>query len=137
MRMRMLAALLAGAIASDALHRDWFAPRAPNSRDLLLLYVGADDCAPCRTWQGGVGATFRSSLEFTRVSYREVKSPTLLDVLKDDHWPEDLREYRDQLGPASGVPLWLVIADRKIVERGFGASQWHGAVLPTLKFLLR
>jgi hypothetical protein len=135
--MGMLAVLLAGTIATGAFHRDWAAPRAPHGRDLLLLYVGADDCVPCRTWQGGAGEAFRTSPEFARVSYREVKSPTLFDVLGDEHWPEDLRGYRDQLGPAAGVPLWLVIADREIVERGFGASQWHGAVLPKLKSLLR
>lgn len=111
--------------------------RPPERRDVTLLYVGADSCAPCRTWQQGAGAAFRSSAEFAHVTYREVKSPTLLDVLEDEYWPEDLRWYRDRLGRGAGVPLWLLISNDEIVEQGFGASQWHGTVLPKLKSLLR
>ena len=49
--------------------------------------------------------------EFHRLAYREVKSPNLFDVLKDNNWPEELRGYRQAIGDGAGVPLWLVIAD--------------------------
>jgi len=108
-----------------------------NRHDVTLLYIGAADCAPCRSWQRGAGAAFRSSPEFSRVSYREVESPTALDLLKDEYWPNDLREYRDRLDRRAGVPLWIVISDRHIVEQAFGESQWRSAVLPKLKSLLQ
>src|SRR5262249_14873678 len=38
-------------------------PRA-HATDLTLVYVGAEDCAPCRAWQSGDGAAFRQSDEF-------------------------------------------------------------------------
>lgn len=104
---------------------------------VTLVYVGAADCAPCRVWQGGEGAAFRVSAEFVRLSYREVKSPTLFDVLKDDYWPEDLRVYREAIGRGAGAPLWLVIADDRMVAQGFGATQWNDSVLPMIKSLLR
>jgi hypothetical protein len=66
-----------------------------------------------------------------------VKSPTLFDIFKDDNWPDDLREYRAQLGRGAGVPMWLVIADREIVGHGYGASQWRSAILPQLEALSR
>jgi hypothetical protein len=134
---------LAGAIAAGIVQWGRSAPRAAARAEpaaghqLMLLYVGADDCAPCRTWQRGAGAEFRASSDFQRLTYREIKSPSLLDVLKDDHWPEDLRRYRDHLGEGAGVPLWLVISDQEVVERGMGPSQWASAVLPRLKLLLR
>jgi len=127
--------LLAGAAAGGIWDRA--VGRSSSGHDVALLYVGADDCAPCRVWQGGAGARFRSSAEFARVTYREIKSPTVLDVLKDDYWPQDLRRYRDQLNAGAGVPLWLVISDGELVERGFGESQWAGTVLPKVKSLLR
>jgi len=112
--------------------------RLPSaSHALVLVYVGAQDCEPCRAWQQGAGAAFRASAEFARLSYREVKSPTLFDALKDEYWPEDLRWHRDELGQRAGLPLWLVIVDDEVVERGFGASQWHARVLPKVKSLLR
>ena len=70
--------------------------------------------------------------------YREVKSPTLLDILKDDNWPDDLRKYRARLGRGAGVPTWLIIADREIVGRGYyGGGQWQSAILLKLEALLR
>ncbi|NJO34913.1 MAG: hypothetical protein HC869_19145 [Rhodospirillales bacterium] len=110
------------------------APRATTI--VTLLYVGADNCAPCQAWQVTERKQLHSLTEFARLNYREVKSPTLRDVLNDEYWPEDLRSYRDHLGRGAGVPLWLVISGSEVVERGFGASQWHAAVLPRVKSLL-
>ena len=131
------AAMLAAVMLAGAFRWGWLSPAPAAVQGLTLVYVGAEDCAPCSSWQGGEGAKFRASPEFARIVYREVKSPTSRDVLNDDHWPDDLRGYRNRLGRGAGVPLWLVIADDEIVERGFGASQWHSAVLPKIKSLLR
>lgn len=109
---------------------------AKKPERVVLVYVGADDCAPCRTWQRDHAPALRSPT-FARLIYREVKSPRLLDVMRDDHWPDDLRPLQTQLGPGAGVPLWLVIADGAIVGRGRGASEWSGIVLPILQSLVR
>jgi hypothetical protein len=132
------AVILASTIAVVGEHRWNRSPPNPaNQHAVTLLYVGAEDCAPCRSWRRGAGAAFRSSPEFRRVSYREVESPTVLELLKDEYWPDDLREYRGRLDRGAGVPLWLVISDHQIVERAFGESQWKSAVLPKLKSLLQ
>src|SRR5690242_8029584 len=60
-----------------------------RAANLLLIYVGAEDCAPCRAWQHGEGAAFRRSADFGRLTYLEVKSPRLRDVLKDENWPQE------------------------------------------------
>jgi hypothetical protein len=108
-----------------------------RTANLVLVYVGAEDCAPCRAWQRGDGTTFRSSADFTRLTYREVKSPHLRDVLKDENWPEDIRTYRDYLKRSDGVPLWLVILDDDVVMQRFGAAAWRSKVLPRVKSYLR
>jgi hypothetical protein len=110
---------------------------AKPARNLTLVYVGADNCAPCEMWQRNQGAAFRDSPEFHRLAYREVKSPNLFDVLKDNNWPEELRAYRQAIGEGAGVPLWLVIADDQIVMQSYGLTQWQEAVLPKIKSLLR
>jgi hypothetical protein len=129
--------VLAGALSLAAARYDP-RPSPPNARaNITLVYVGAEDCGPCRAWQSMEGKRFLESPEFSHLTYREVKSPTLREVLKDEHWPEDLRRYRDRLGAGAGVPLWLLISGDQVVERAFGASQWHAAVLPRLRRLLR
>lgn len=131
-----LASIATIAIFATVLHNS-FGLRSGGRPDVMLLYVGADDCAPCRAWQDGEGAAFRMSPEFAHLSYREVKSPALFDILKDENWPEDLRGYRDRLDPGTGVPMWFVIAGNEVVSRGVGASQWRDSVLPKLRSLLR
>jgi hypothetical protein len=112
--------------------------KAPaRAADLMLIYVGAEDCAPCRAWQNGDGADFRSSAEFSRVSYREVKSPHLHDVLSDEHWPEEIRAYRSRLKRSDGVPLWLIVSGNDVVAQRFGTAAWQTSVLPTLRSYLR
>jgi hypothetical protein len=69
----------------------------------------------------------RDSAEFRRLADREVKLPSLFDVLKDDNSPEDPRGYRQGISQEAGAPLWLVIAaDRPEMQR-FGLPQWQEA----------
>ena len=121
------------AVTAIAIHD---VPRFRRTSQVTLLYVGAEDCAPCRAWQQHEKIAFSTSAEFARVTYREVKSPTLFNILKDENWPEDLRGYRNRLRRDAGVPLWLVIVDEQIVQRGMGPSQWRSDVLPRIKELL-
>jgi hypothetical protein len=107
-----------------------------HDAEIMLLYVGAEDCAPCRAWQNGEGAAFLASADFPRITYREVKAPHLHDILQDENWPDEIRRYRDGLRRSDGVPLWLVVADRRIVVQRFGESEWRASVLPTIKSLL-
>jgi hypothetical protein len=107
------------------------------AKKITLVYVGAENCAPCENWQHNQGIAFRNSAEFQRLSYREVKSPNLFDVLHDNYWPEDLRLYRQSISRSAGVPLWLVIADDQLVMQGAGISQWQESVFPKIKSLTR
>lgn len=111
--------------------------RTIRAEHVTLVYVGAKDCNPCRTWQEGAGANFRASAEFSRLTYREVNAPTLFDVLKDEYWPTELRELRDTLDKRAGVPYWFIVADGRVILTAGGLSQWASAVLPTLKSLNR
>ena len=134
-RATVVAVIVAAIAVATAGIREFRDPiRTPR---VVLLYVGSDDCAPCQAWQRDAKVDFQASAEFQRLVYREVKSPTLFDVLKDENWPQDLRAYRDQLDGEAGVPLWLVIADDRVVQRGMGPAQWHAAVFPKIKSLLR
>ncbi len=134
--MARLAVLFVVMMGGTMLFRsDSSSQRLPAS--VLLLYVGAEDCAPCRAWQAEDGAAFRNSKDFARLTYREVKSPHLLTVMSDDNWPDDVRAYRDQVHRDDGVPLWLVVADQVVVQKQSGFSQWRGSVLPTIRWLLQ
>lgn len=135
-RRTLLGTIIAVAAGATALTVWAGHPEPARHVDVMLLYVGAEDCAPCRAWQNAEGAAFLASADFRRIAYREVKSPHLHDLLKDEHWPAELRSYRDGLRRSDGVPLWLVVADHKIVEQRFGAAEWRANVLPAITALL-
>ena len=129
--------MIAVACAAIALTAAFDSENPLRAARVTLLYVGAADCAPCRSWQRGNGARFRESDAFTRLTYREVKSPHLHDVLDDAHWASDLRGYRDRLGPNTAVPLWLVILDGAVVAEGYGETQWASTILPQIRAMTR
>ena len=108
-----------------------------RATDLTLVYVGAEDCAPCRAWQNGDGATFRQSDEFARITYVEVKAPHLHDVLKDENWPQQIRNLKGRLRQSDGVPLWLVVSNENVIEQRFGSEAWRMNILPTIRSALR
>lgn len=136
----LVAVALGGVFALGGPHASGALPTKPPSSKperLMLIYVGADDCAPCRTWRRDGAAALLAKPGFARLVYREVKSPSVRDVLKDEYWPDDLRGFRAQLGPGAGVPLWLVVADDTVVGHGYGMSEWRTTIAPKLESLLR
>lgn len=130
--LAMLAAMAAIVTALPVMH----IPPA-RAASLELIYVGAEDCAPCRAWQQDDGAAFRRSAEFTRITYIEVKAAHLRDVLKDENWPEEIRGLRGRLKKSDGVPLWLVVSHDDVVEQRFGAAAWRASILPAIRSALR
>lgn len=111
--------------------------RPSRAADITLIYVGAEDCAPCRAWQNGDGAAFRQSADFARIAYVEVKSPHLHDVLRDENWPTEIRSYRNLLKRSDGVPLWLVLSNTEVIEQRFGPAAWRANILPAIRSALR
>jgi hypothetical protein len=108
-----------------------------ESANVTVIYVGADDCAPCRNWRHEHWPKFQASAEFARLIYREVTSPQLFDLMKDEYWPEDLRGHRNALDRTAGVPLWLIVADDGVALRARGLRQWEDVALPAIKSLVR
>jgi hypothetical protein len=136
--VRSIAAVGAAALAaSSSVTTPVEPPLSGRTADVTVIYVGADDCAPCRTWRRESWPKFRASGEFVRVAYREVTSPKLFDLLQDEHWPPELRDYRGKLDRTAGVPLWLVVASDEVVLEARGVRQWEEKALPAIKRLVR
>ena len=123
---------LAAIAAASSLRSD--TPR--TEREVMLVYVGAQNCGPCLTWQRESEAAFLRSGECPGLTYREVKASTLFEILSDETWPADLRVHRARLDRTMGVPLWLVVVDGHVASQSFGLSAWTATVLPTLRSLL-
>ena len=126
----------AAALAAYHLHATSVSARHHPQR-IMLVYVGAEDCAPCRSWERSAEPAFRASMLSSRITYRVVKSPTLFAVLADENWPDDLKPLRAQLRPEAGVPLWMIIADDRLLTQAFGETQWRESIMPRMSTLLK
>ncbi|MFO1134929.1 MAG: hypothetical protein U1E30_07080 [Rhodoblastus sp.] len=100
---------------------------------LTVIYVGAEDCAPCIRWRRERKPEFQASLAFERVEYREVIAPKLSTALEDQFWPEALRSLRPivQKG-GGGVPYWIVMRQGRVVAAAGGESAWKSQIWPLI-----
>lgn len=108
-------------------------PTGGRGDSAVVVYVGADDCAPCRRFHEEQWPAVRNSARLTGINFREVRSPTFRDVLDDKYWTADLRPYRNALPHDAGVPLWVVVRNGSVVKTAWGVKQWDDQVMPLLR----
>ena len=100
---------------------------------LRLLYVGADDCAPCRQWRASHWSVLRGATVFSPVRFIEIRAPRAAHLLRDEHWPEPLRALRQAIPSDAAVPLWFLIDGDAIAMRAWGEQGWRDTILPALR----
>lgn len=136
-RAAALAAIVVAAAAALALVARSDASQNERPANVTVIYVGADDCAPCRIWRRDRWPAFSGSSEFKRLAYREVTSAKLFDLLNDEYWPEDLRRFRSSLDKSAAAPLWFIVADGEVALTARGLREWGELAIPKIRFLVR
>lgn len=109
------------------------APHRPKAGPLTVVYVGAEDCGPCRTWRHDQRPSFVESRQFTALRYREVIAPQLHDLLADRLWPADLASLRERVRKQPGAPQWFVLREGKVVAWEAGLSAWQRTIWPAIR----
>ena len=125
--------LLAAGLASAALAGDAPVAAPGPAGTWRLVYVGADDCAPCRAWRQAEWAHLHASSRFAGFAFEEVRARRSADLLRDEHWPEALRRYRAAIPPAAGAPFWMLLHEAEVVLHAWGAPQWRARMLPAME----
>lgn len=101
---------------------------------ITVVYVGADDCGPCRLWRRDERPTFLSSRAFQDITYREVIAARLYDLLSEGQWPADLAFLREQVRSRPGAPQWFVVQDGRTIAWESGLSAWRRVVWPVIRW---
>lgn len=108
-------------------------PRAASNGKLTVVYVGADDCAPCLAWRRKRRPEFEKSVVFPRIDYREVIAGTLKETFDDAYWPEALRGLRDEVRRGGGgVPFWMILRDGRVLAAAGGGAAWDAKIWPLI-----
>lgn len=117
---------------------DWRSPdsgfvRGPKRAPLTVVYVGADDCAPCVRWRRERRPDLERSTVFQRIEYREIIAAKLSSALDDSYWPEPLRDLRPiVLKGGGGVPYWILMRGNRVIASAGGESAWDRQIWPLI-----
>jgi len=112
-------------------------PVAEAGAAVTVVYVGAEDCGPCRAWRRDMRPAFLDSAEFPRLRYREIVAEHLRDLLTQPAWPADLVELREQARVLAGAPQWFVLQDDKVLASGAGLPAWQRLIWPAIRAQVR
>lgn len=108
---------------------------AHAANSLQVVYVGGQDCPPCRRWSATYKAKWLASPEYGRVVWYEVEPAHLGEAYEERHWPEALRPVLAQVPSRNGTPRFLIVADGRIVSNEIGVSKWLNTMKELRKLL--
>ena len=90
-------------------------PAVSAESEILLVYVSAMDCPPCRTWSSQRKPEVKAHPLRRFFTFREVAAYKVRNVGDPSVWPADLVWVRDELRIRRGAPLWIIAVDGQIV----------------------
>ncbi len=124
--------LLVVANAASALFATSVPSRFKHEGDdkFMVIYVGADDCMPCKQWRKTFREGFVNSAEFKKLEYHELIATELKTAFDDENWPLNLRRYRDTSKAPRGAPTWILVRGQTVVASAAGLSAWPKKVWP-------
>lgn len=109
--------------------------RAHATSDLQVIYIGGQDCPPCRRWITAYKDSWLASPEYRQVTWYEVEPPHLKQAYQERYWPEALRSVLAQVPRKSGVPRFLIVEDGRIASNQVGVSKWLKTMAELKKLL--
>ncbi|HSI02642.1 MAG TPA: hypothetical protein VLA02_18715 [Reyranella sp.] len=103
--------------------------------DVQVIYIGGQDCPPCRRWRSTYHARWLASAEFQKVAWFEIEPMRLREAYEERNWPRALRPVLAQVARKSGTPRFLIVKDGEIVFNDIGVGKWD-TMMATLKRLM-
>ncbi len=133
---RSLFGLALATAATAAAHSATAAVPRAASGDLMVIYVGAHDCAPCRTFEAEDMPRWQASGLSSTVRFIRVVAPKTSQAFNPRYWPNEAKPYLGAF-TAPIVPSFMLVANGSVVATGGGLRNWRQLTLPKLEQLAR
>jgi hypothetical protein len=104
-----------------------------NSSDILVVYIGAENCPYCVIFETTDLPIWIKSEAYKHVHYRELNFPRFQKTDEDTYWPEDLRWIREKAYVQQGTPRWIVAVDGLVVAN---QRKWTNRTYPLIQHLV-
>lgn len=112
---------------------------ATGTRDIHLIWMGGNDCPPCRVWRALELPKLKESSEFQQIKYSYVTKAIGSSVPSNMFLPAEVRPYKDLLDTASGgipgSPQAAVIVDGQVYDyfRGVRSAEEIESMLKAIR----
>ena len=92
-----------------------------------IIYMGGNDCPPCRAWRAQELPKLEKTEAFKRVKFSYVEKLIRSGVPPSIFLSSDVKPYKDQLDEASngivGSPQTAILVDGKVYDYYFGVRK--------------
>ena len=134
---RSLFSLLLGTVATAALTAAATAKSAAAANnDLMVIYVCADDCGPCRVFEAEDMPRWMASPFARTVRFVRAKAPKSVQAFQARYWPKEAQPYIGAFR-APIVPSFMLVSGRTVLSVGWGLNGWRQQTLPQVQQLVR
>ena len=120
-------ALLAGSLATLAVPA-----AASGPAGAMIIYVYAEDCAPCQIFQAHDWPQFRASPLARRIHFVKTSAPKTTQAYQVKYWPSEARPYHNAVKMPI-VPSFILVNNGHVVLVGNGIVGWRNQVLPQIQ----
>jgi hypothetical protein len=134
---RSLFGFLAGTVATAAVpHTAAAAVVRARSPELMVIYVGADDCGPCRTFEAEDMPRWEASPLSNSVRFVHAKARKSSQAFNARNWPQEARPFAGAF-QSPIVPSFMLVQNGNVVSVGAGIRSWRQQTLPKLEQMAR
>ena len=95
----------------------------------MVVYVYADDCAPCQIFQAQDWPQFKASPVSRAVHFVRTTAPKTTQAYQVRYWPSEARPFHSAV-KVPIVPSFILVKNRSVVLVGNGIVGWRNQVLP-------
>lgn len=134
---RSMLGLLLGTTAAAALS----APAPANAKatphtEMMVIYVGAADCAPCKVFEAEDLPRWMASPLARSVRFVRTQAPRTTQAFQARYWPREARPYLSAFR-APIVPSFMFVAGGNVIATGAGLNGWRQQTLPQVQQMVR
>jgi hypothetical protein len=135
---RSMLGLLLGTAATAALtvHSTPAEAKLAANSDLMVIYVCADDCGPCRVFEAEDMPRWMASSLARSVRFVRARAPKTAQAFQAKYWPSEARPYMSAFR-APIVPSFMFVAGGKVVASGAGLAGWRQQTLPQVQQMVQ
>lgn len=119
--------LLRGGVAALAALPDTAPAQASSA--VMIVYVYADDCAPCQIFQAQDWPSFNKLPVSRAVRFVKTTAPKTTQAYQVRYWPSEARPFHSAV-KVPIVPSFILVKHNRVMLVGNGIVGWRNQVLP-------